>query len=242
MMRHLALVEDNPALREVLVQEGYTVSVCRDRGEALQVLRERPPSLALIGATLGDEREGGFRLCGEIRRLAPTLPILLLSPRCGEADRIFALRLGADDCLTKDVSADYLLARITSLLDRVQTLLAVGWEREGASSLVVDTERCLAFWRGRRLDLTIAQFHILDALVSAAGQVRHHTQLMRAARIVVEPNTIAAQIKSIRDRFRAIDTDFSAIRTERGAGYRWVGPASFRGDIRKMPSRHSSAR
>jgi two-component system, OmpR family, response regulator len=233
MARHLAVVEEDPGFREscreILAQEGFVVSTYRKRGEALQALRERPPHLVLIGAALGDEREGGFRLCADLRRLAPTMPILFLSSHSGEADRISALRLGADDCVTKDISVDYLLARIESLLERVQTLLAAERQKKeagkGLGSLRIDPELCVAFWCGQPLNLTMVQFRILEAMVSAPGQVRHHTQLMRAARIVVEPNTVAAHIKAIRDRFRGIDPGFVAIRTERGAGYRWMGPA-----------------
>lgn len=238
MPRRLTLVEDDDVIREnyaeILRDEGFEVEAFGSRAEALHALRRRLPDVALIDISLGEEREGGFRLCADLRQLAPTLPIIFLTAHTGEVDRISGLRLGADDYLTKDVSVEYLLVRIEALLHRFQTLMGAqagngaapaGADRvTGGAALTIDGQRSVAYWRGQPLDLTLTQFWILQALATAPGQVRHHAQLMRAANIVVEPNTIAAHVKTIRDRFRALDPAFDAIRTERGVGYRWVDP------------------
>jgi len=235
MARRLALVEDDDVIwenyAEILRDEGFEVDAFASRSQALEAFQARLPDVALIDISLGEEREGGFRLCADLRRLAPLLPIIFLTAHTGEVDRISGLRLGADDYLTKDVSIDYLLVRIEALLHRFETLMTAS--RDGAESstdgetlrqgaLGIDQRRSVAAWKGRTLDLTLTQFWILQDLIIHNGQVRHPSQLMRAASIVVEPNTIAAHVKTIRDRFRAIDPDFDAIRTERGSGYRWV--------------------
>lgn len=88
--------------------------------------------------------------------------------------------------------------------------------------LDIDLETHIATWKEMRLKLTLTQAWMLRALAEHPGQAQTPDALMRAGRITVEPNTVAAHIKHIRDVFRAVDPAFDAIRTERGAGYRWV--------------------
>jgi len=108
-------------------------------------------------------------------------------------------------------------------------LLRVASLREGgdgrslvAGDLRIDRERSQAFWKDQLIDLPLTQLWMVAALARSPGNACSHADLMRAAKIVVEPNTIAAHIKSIRQRFRAVDPTFDAIRTERSLGYRWV--------------------
>ncbi|MGE5168551.1 MAG: response regulator transcription factor, partial [Deltaproteobacteria bacterium] len=116
MARHIAIVEDEPAIRanyvEALTRIGYQVQGYASRPDASRALALRPPEHVIIDVGLGDEPEGGFELCRELRAKSPTLPIIFLTARDSDFDIISGLRLGADDYLTKDVSLHHLAARI----------------------------------------------------------------------------------------------------------------------------------
>lgn len=232
MGKRVMLVEDDVVIRDnyadILAEVGFEVHAFGNRRDAMTHFVKISPELALLDIGLEEEREGGFRLCADLRHLAPSMPIVFLTSHCEDFDRISALRLGADDYLTKDVSVDYLVVRIEALLRRFDALAHHSHPSEPQvedlvrGSLQIDQNKLLVFWKGRPLDLTLTQFWIIKELACDPGQVKSYSKLMRAANLVVEPNTINAHIKAIRDRFKAIDSDFGCIKTERGAGYRWV--------------------
>jgi two-component system OmpR family response regulator len=183
--------------------------------------------VALLDVALGAERDGGFQLCLELRRLSETLPIIFLTSHDDEMSRISGLRLGADDYLSKDSSIDLLVVRIQTLLRRCEALRRAGVSPQpdrvaGRGNLSIDAERSRVSWKGRLVDMPLTQFWIVEALARQPGRALTHAELMRAAKVVVAPNTIAAHIKTLRQRFCAVDPGFDAIRTERGMGYRWL--------------------
>lgn len=233
MRKRLMLVEDDVVIRDnyadILAEEGFEVTVFGNRRDAMAHFNEVSPDIALLDIGLEEEREGGFQLCGDLRHLCPTLPIIFLTSHSEEFDRISGLRLGADDYLTKDISIDYLTVRIEALVRRIEALTKNGHpsienpaQNVLRGSLLIDPRKLLAFWKNHPVDLTLTQLWIIKELASDSGQVKSYSKLMRAANLVVEPNTISAHIKTIRDRFKAIDDDFNCIKTERGLGYRWV--------------------
>jgi two-component system OmpR family response regulator len=233
MNRKLMLVEDDNVIREnyteLLSDEGFQVKACAERGEALDRCREELPDLVLLDIRLNEEREGGYVLCSDLRRLYPRLPIVFLSSHDSEADRISGFRFGADDYLNKDISTAHLVVRIESILRRTQIMLSSrqsanedGPESFTRVGVTIDRQTNRVFWQGRPVDLTLSQFHIVCCMALSPGQVKTHGQLMRAADLYVESNTIVAHVKTIRERFRRIASDFNCIRTERGRGYRWV--------------------
>ncbi len=122
MSRTIAIVEDEPLIREnyadVLRRQGYDVNAYAARKPAMDAFKQRSPNLALIDIGLGDELDGGFTLCRDLRVLSPTLPIIFLTARDSDFDTVAGLRMGADDYLTKDVSLHHLLARISALFRR----------------------------------------------------------------------------------------------------------------------------
>jgi len=230
MERNLALVEDDDVIRanyvDLLSQAGFRVAAYADKQAALHAF-EKLPDLVLLDITMGRERDAGFELCAELRRRSPTLPIIFLTSHDGEVDKISGLRLGADDYITKDVSIDYLIVRIEALFRRRAALLDQPGSAERAApspqrSLRINDELSSVTWCGKRIALPLTQFWMLRELASQPGKVLSHTDLMRAAKIVVEPNTVTAHIKAIRDAIRQADPQFDGIRTERGRGYRWV--------------------
>jgi two-component system OmpR family response regulator len=227
MSRRIAIVEDEPAIRanyaDALRKHGYEVAAYGSRGEALAALRTRLPDLALIDIGLGDEIDGGFALCRELRALSETLPIIFLSARDSDFDIVAGLRLGADDYLTKDVSLPHLSARIAALFRRSDLLAAphAVEERIERGKLELDLKRLTAFWAGRRVDLTLTEFWMVHTLAKHPGHVKDRDSLMRDASIVVDDSTITSHIKRIRRKFIALDPAFDCIATVYGMGYRW---------------------
>jgi two-component system, OmpR family, response regulator len=227
MSQHIAIVEDEPAIREnyadAFRRAGYRVSAFAHRREALAAFDARLPDLVLIDVSLGDEPEGGFDLCRDLRARAPTLPLMFLTARDSDFDAVSGLRLGADDYLTKDISLPHLLARIAALFRRIQALAepaAAGRVLE-RGKLRLDADRIEARWDGRDPELTLTEFWIVYALARHPGHVRNRQQLMDAARVVLDDATITSHVKRIRRKFEALDADFDAIQTIYGLGYRW---------------------
>lgn len=228
MSRRIAIVEDEPAIRanyvDVLRRQGYDVAAYAGRAEALAAFRTRVPDLALIDIGLGDDVDGGFTLCRELRALSATVPILFLSARDSDFDIVAGLRLGADDYLTKDVSLPHLSARIAALFRRSDLLASPAATEEAIErgKLTLDLKRLVAQWNGNRVELTLTEFWMVHALARHPGHVKDRDGLMRDARVVVDDATITSHVKRIRKKFAAVDPAFDRIETVYGMGYRWV--------------------
>jgi len=232
MSRRIAIVEDEPAIREnyadVLRRQGYEVKTHADQRTAMDAFGTRLPDLAIIDIGLGDEIDGGFALCRELRAMSATLPIIFLTARDSDFDVIAGLRMGADDYLTKDVSLPHLLARIAALFRRTDILRAPPASddvlRRGA--LTLDLKRMTARWNDTPVDLTLTEFWMVHALARYPGHVKDRDALMREANLVVDDSTITSHVKRIRRKFQAVDPAFDAVDTVYGMGYRWseTGP------------------
>ena len=227
MSRRIAIVEDEPAIRanyaDALKKQGYEVATYANRPEALTAMKVRLPDLVLIDIGLGDEIDGGFALCRELRALSATLPIIFLSARDSDFDIVAGLRLGADDYVTKDVSLPHLTARIAALFRR-SDLAAAPPEVEDVlerGKLKLDLKRLTAHWSSQRVDLTLTEFWMVHTLARFPGHVKDRDGLMAAAKIVVDDSTITSHIKRIRKKFLALDPAFDCIATVYGMGYRW---------------------
>jgi two-component system, OmpR family, response regulator len=229
MPHHIAIVEDEAAIaanyRDALQRQGFRVSLFSDRRSATSAFARELPDLAIIDVGLGEEIEGGFDLCRELRSRCPELPIVFLTARDSELDIISGLRLGADDYLTKDISQAHMLARIVALFRRVQALrspvLTEHVIEQGQLSL--NLERMTASWQQQLIDLTVTEFWIVHALARHPGHIKNRQQLMESASVVLDDNTITSHIKRIRRKFQQVDPNFAAIDTAYGVGYRWTG-------------------
>jgi len=227
MARSIAIVEDEPAIRanyvEALTRFGYQVGGYGSRPEASRAFALRLPELVIIDVGLGDEPEGGFELCRELRAKSPTLPIIFLTARDSDFDIISGLRLGADDYLTKDVSLHHLAARISALFRRLDALNKPSSKETIVEHgpLKLEAERMRITWNGVEVPLTVTEFWMVHTLVRFPGHVKNRDQLMREAQVVVDDATITSHIKRIRKKFVAIDAAFDAIETVHGVGYRW---------------------
>ena len=228
MKRLIAIVEDEPAIRDnyaaAFAREGYAVRCYANRAQALQAFASRLPDLAVIDISLEDEPEGGFELCRQLRAMSAGLPIIFLTARDSELDAVSGLRLGADDFLTKDLSLAHLSARVNALFRRVDALRKplAAEEVLHRGPLTLDTARMQAQWDGQVVLLSLTEFWIVHALARHPGHVRNRQQLMDAANVVLDDNTITSHVKRIRRKFQAIDPKFDALQTVYGMGYRWL--------------------
>jgi len=227
MARQIAIVEDEPAIREnyadFLRRQGYQVTCHADRVSAEAAFAGALPDLVILDIGLGDEVDGGFELCRQLRSRSSTLPIIFLTARDSDFDAVAGLRLGADDYVTKNVSLHQLSARVSTLLRRVDAMRQGDTQQQVITQgrLALDIDRMRVSWDTQVVPLTVTELWILHALVKHPGHVKSREQLMAAADTYVDLATITSHIKRIRRKFLAIDPDFDAIEAVYGAGYRW---------------------
>jgi len=227
MSRHIAIVEDEAAIRsnymDALRRQKYRVSGYGDVESALHAFRNKLPDLVIIDVGLGDEIDGGFDLCRELRVMSGVLPIMFLTARDSDLDVISGLRLGADDYLTKDISLPHLMARIVALFKRIEVLTGEQntevWLERG--ELRWSDARMEVQWRGQVVPLTVTELWLVHSLIRHPGFVRSRQQLMDDANIYVDDQTITSHVKRIRRKFLKIDATFNKLDTVYGAGYRW---------------------
>jgi len=229
MSYRISIVEDDPQLQENYVKaltcEGYEVSAYTGKQEAVEAFETRLPDLVILDIMLGEEMDAGFELCRHLRTLSPAVPVIFLTARNSDIDRVSGLRLGAWDYLTKDVTTlDFLPARISAMFRTVEILRSGNSGSDNVIKhlhLFIDEARKEVCWQNQPVMLTLTEFWILLAIARRPGHVKSHEQLMDAASVVVTQNTITAHIKRIRTKFQEIDPEFDRIRSEYGMGYRW---------------------
>lgn len=229
MAKRIVIVEDDPDQRDnyvdAIVKKGYEVTAYSSRREALAGFERDLPDLAILDIILGNEVDAGFELCRELLSRSPTLPVIFLTERIAEIDKISGLRLGAWDYLPKPISLDYLAERISSLLRineaRVQSSGGSA-SAKMVGDLSIDQEALLVSWQGHAINLSGTEFRMLAKLVRVPGHAVPYDTLMNATmQSLVTNNTINTHMRNIRKKFEAIDPDFNCIKSEYGFGYRW---------------------
>ncbi len=231
MTKTIVIVEDDPDQRanykDAISKKGYQVQAYAGREEALLGIDEQVPDLAILDIILGEEVDAGFQLCRDLLSRAPTLPVIFLTERINEIDKISGLRLGAWDYLPKPISLDYLAERISSLL-RINEFRSSGENRSGKQigDLTLDEDALLVSWKGHRIDLSGTEFRMLAKLVRAPGHAVSYETLMNATmQSLVTNNTINTHMRNIRKKFEKADPEFACIKSEYGFGYRWTEEA-----------------
>ncbi len=231
MAKKIAIVEDDPDQRgnyvDAITRKGYTVTAYSSRREALAGFERELPDLVILDIILGDEVDAGFEICRDLLGKSPSLPVIFLTERIAEIDKISGLRLGAWDYLPKPISLDYLAERISSLL-RINEARG---HSDGASTsaklvgeLSLDQEALLVSWRKQPINLSGTEFRMLAKLVRVPGHAVSYDTLMNATmQSLVTNNTINTHMRNIRKKFESIDPDFACIKSEYGFGYRWSG-------------------
>jgi len=228
MSRTIAIVEDDADQREnysdALESQGYFVQAYANKKQALEGFNRSLPDLAILDIMLEDEVDGGFDLCRELRHLSPKLPIIFLTARDSDIDRVSGLRLDAWDYITKPVNLQFLAVRVSSLF-RIAS--SVQSQSDHPSALVlgdleIDQNSMSISWRGHLLHLTLTEFWLIEALARNPGHVKTYEALMQTTRqSYVEKNTINGYVRRIRKKFKEVDSSFSMIQTVFGVGYRW---------------------
>ena len=224
MTQRILVVEDEPAIADTisyaLTTDGFEPLCCSTGQDALELLQRG--NIALVVLDVGLPDINGFELAKQLWAISP-VPVIFLTARSGEVDRVVGLELGADDYISKPFSPRELTARIRTVLRRV------GAARPSSSTnvttqgpFVIDDEKKKIFYRGKELDLARYEFKILKVFIGRPGKVFSRDELMD--RVWDEPEssmdrTVDAHIKSIRAKLREIAPDEDPIKTHRGLGY-----------------------
>ena len=232
-VRRVLIVDDDRALAAVLAaalgDEGFTVVHAADGLAGLRAFEADGADLVILDVLMPEM--DGLEVCRRLRRKS-RVPIILLSSRGEEVDRVTGLETGADDYVTKPFSTRELVARIRALDRRLDAPAgapaaapsALGAEVTEAGPLRLDPARFEARWRGQPVALTRSEFEILQALARNRGQVLARERLLDIARgddAVVTDRTVDTFIKRLRKKFSDADAAFDAIETVFGVGYRY---------------------
>lgn len=220
---HVLVVEDEAALADLLKynleKEGYRVSVASDGEEALVLAAESPPDLVVLDWML--PKASGVEVCRRLRARQATrnTPIVMLTARSEESDRVRGLDMGADDYVTKPFSMNELLARLRAVMRRIRPGLAEDKLVHG--DIVIDRVAHRVKRGGREVHLGPTEFRILDHLMQHPGRVFSREQLLNAvwgSDVYVEARTVDVHIGRLRKALIA-GSESDPIRTVRSAGY-----------------------
>lgn len=224
----IALVDDEPDLRETLSYaiegEGHSCDGYKDGLQAWTVFKAGLPDLVILDVSM--PVMDGLELCRRIRTISQSIPILFLSSKDEEIDRILGLEIGGDDYMCKPFSVRELLVRIKVLFRRQHARLD---DKSSSSSytlghLSLDSKKYLASWKDQKLDLTVTEFLLLKNLSQAPGFVKTRDALMELVYpegTYVSTRTIDTHIKRLRKKIQIMDTQFDEIETVYGLGYRY---------------------
>ena len=225
----IAVVEDDADQRDtyvdVLIANGYAVNAYADKASAQSAFRTTLPDLALLDIMLGQDMDGGFDLCMELRNQGQTVPGIFLTARDSDVDRISSQRMLAWDYITKPVSLEFLVARVHALLSIAAHLQSTEPNATvlTINELEIDENSMSIQWQGERLNFTLTEFQIVESLARRPGHVKTYDALIDVTRQgLVEKNTINGYIRRIRSKFREIDSAFDRIQTVHGTGYKWA--------------------
>jgi two-component system response regulator BaeR len=223
--KRIMIVEDERKLAEVLrdylIADGAVVQIVGDGNDALPAFRASTPDLLLLDLMLPGT--DGLSICREVRR-SSTLPIIMVTARVEEIDRLLGLELGADDYICKPFSPREVVARVRALLRRSCEWQAAMTDTPGAAELELDDDRFEARWRGQALELTPVEFRLLKALAHRPGHVLSRSQLMEQLYVdhrIVSDRTVDSHIKNLRRKFEEIAAGSDPVRSIYGVGYKF---------------------
>ena len=225
MKKRILVIEDEPSILENILYsletEGFEPSGCSTGEEGLRLFASGDPDLVILDIGLPDT--SGFELCKEIRSHS-SVPVIFLTARSEEVDRIVGLEIGADDYVVKPFSPRELSARVRAVLRRCSPTPeeTPGTKPSSGAPFQIDAERLQIRYYGEVLPLSSTEFRVLREFCSHPGRVYSRGQLMDVA--WDEPDaamerTVDAHIKSLRAKLRKVRDDIDPIETHRGLGY-----------------------
>ncbi len=230
MKQSIAIVEDDAEQRryyaEALRVKDYEVREYEDRAQAIAAFDDELPELAILDIALKSEVGGGYEICRYLKQRDARLPIIFLTSRGDELDKIYGLQLGAWDYQTKPVSLEYLIVRIESFF-QIKQLASDANDSQGKhdkpfGDLNIKLKSMQCFWKNKEINLTPTEFSLLAALLETDEAVSIDELIKATRQGVVEDNTINTHILHIRKKFKNIDADFHCIKTRYGFGYQWL--------------------
>jgi len=221
----ILVVDDEPEAVELVAfnvtQAGFEVNTATDGAEALKKARSTAPSLIVLDLMLPEV--DGLEVCKMLRRDRATaaIPIVMVTAKAAEIDRILGLELGADDYITKPFSPRELVLRIKNILARGRP---VGEDPDvnRFGDLVIDAPRHLVSWRGRPIELTATEFKLLALLAQRRGRVQSREQLLRDVweyNSLIDTRTVDTHMRRLREK---LGPAAKHLATVRGVGYRFV--------------------
>jgi two-component system, OmpR family, catabolic regulation response regulator CreB len=220
-MQNLLLLEDDPAIAKTVIfaleREGYAVHHCSLLGDARRYLQTQHVDALVLDVGLPDGN--GLDFCREVRFAGHT-PVLMLSARGEELDRVLGLELGADDYMAKPFSPRELVARIRALLRRSAATPVVA--SKSVSPFTLDDAAQRISLSGQVLDLTRREYGLLAKLLEANGRIHTREALLNAVwgmEADSTDRTVDTHIKTLRAKLRAVDASREFITTHRGMGY-----------------------
>ena len=220
-MPHILIVEDEAAIADTLIYalqaEGFSTTWLSLAQEALALQERSPADLLILDIGLPDI--SGFEACKRLRRFSE-VPVIFLTARNEEIDRVVGLEIGADDYVVKPFSPREVTARVKAILKRVGPREAVAPAANGPFQL--DIERVQIHYRGQLLSLTRHEFRLLQTLLGQPERVFSREQLLDHLGVAVDvgyERSIDSHIKSLRAKLRGVAADAEPIQTHRGLGY-----------------------
>ena len=228
MKQVIAIVEDDARQRsyyaEALRAQDYEIREYEDRQQAIAAFEIDLPDLAILDITLNAEVGGGYEVCRYLKQRDTALPIIFLTSRGDELDKIYGLQLGAWDYQTKPISLEYLIVRIESFFLIKQltnsTINKVSDQSIGDLDINIRSMQC--FWKQEEINLTPTEFSIVAALIETQEAVSIDDLVKATRQGVVEDNTINTHVLHIRKKFKKVDEGFKCIKTRYGFGYQWL--------------------
>lgn len=219
------VVEDEPKIAQLLVdylqRDGFEVTVLAEGTNAVETVRERAPDFLILDLMLPGK--DGLTICREVRQFS-NLPIMMLTARVDEVDRLIGLELGADDYVCKPFSPREVVARVRTILRRLGRPPSESTDNElsyGGVTLYLDRYECLA--QGQRIDLTPVELKMLRGFMSQPGRVFSRDQLMDMSYTdgrVVSDRTIDTHVKNLRKKLAGHVPEGELIHSIYGVGYK----------------------
>ena len=228
-VKKVLVVEDEPDIRKLvrynLAQERFKVVEAEDGEKALRAIQRERPDLIILDLMLPGL--SGLELCRTLRERAETarLPILMLTAKAGEADRVVGLEMGADDYLTKPFSPRELVARVKAILRRTEThgaAAAAEFYEKGPLKIGFSTYEVSV--RGKPAKLTLKEFELLRFLVQNPNRVLNRDQLLDrvwGGEVFVDPRTVDVHVRRLRKAIERNDRRPEWVLTVRGVGYKF---------------------
>jgi two-component system catabolic regulation response regulator CreB len=226
MQRRVLVVEDEPSIADTIVyalqREHFDVTHCGTGSDALGTIQQSAFDCLILDVGLPDI--SGFDVCRQLRQHSQ-VPVIFLTARDGEIDRVLGLELGGDDYVSKPFSPRELVARVRAILRRAQpngNALPQGTTPGRPAALAHDDRRKVILCHGNALDLARNEYHLLLALLQHPGRVFTREQLLEIAWPdpgAVTDRTVDAHVKSVRAKIQTVAPGFDPIETRRGLGY-----------------------